>query len=209
MDNVVYINLKCRPSRKNHAELQFEMIGVDAVRVEAVRKVNGAVGCTMSHIKCIELAKQNNWSTVCICEDDVLFTNPQVLTMQLSRFLKSGLEWDVLLLGANIAPPFDKHDFYLKVYNAQTTTAYIVSQHYYDTLLKNYKDGLDLLLKNPRDKKCCIDMYWKQLQQTDKWFILCPLTVSQVSSYSDIECRFVNYGTCMLDDKIDLRIPST
>ena len=122
MDNVVYINLKYRTDRKIHAERQFLNLGIHATRVEALRTLDGAIGCTISHIKCIELAKQNNWPSVCICEDDVLFTNPEVFKTQLDRFLKSDINWDVLLLGANIAPPFDTHEFYLRVYNAQTTT---------------------------------------------------------------------------------------
>jgi GR25 family glycosyltransferase involved in LPS biosynthesis len=206
MDNVVYINLKYRTDRKIHVERQFLNLGIHATRVEALRTLDGAIGCTISHIKCIELAKQNNWPTVCICEDDVLFTNPEVFKTQLDRFLKSDINWDVLLLGANIAPPFDTHEFYLRVYNAQTTTAYIVKQSYYDTLLKNFKDGLELLKTRPYEKRYyAIDMYWKQLQQRDNWFILYPLTVVQMSTYSDIEERVVDYKKYMLDSKSNLK----
>jgi GR25 family glycosyltransferase involved in LPS biosynthesis len=203
MDNVVYINLKYRSDRKIHVERQLSIMGVNPIRVEALRTLDGAIGCTKSHIKCIEMAKQNNWPTVCVCEDDILFTNPSLLKTNLTRFLKSNLDWDVLLLGANLAPPFDNHDFYLKVYNAQTTTGYIVNQPYYDTLLDNFKTGLELLLKYPYKKNFyAIDMYWKHLQKNDNWFILYPLSVIQVSSYSDIEDRVVNYSKYMLDDKI-------
>ncbi len=204
MDNIVYINLKYRIDRKNHAEKQFLKLGVNAIRVDAINKMDGAVGCTMSHIKCIEMAKQNNWSTVCICEDDILFTNPDLFKSQLKRFLQSDIKWDVLLLGANLAPPVDKHEFYLKVYNAQTTTGYIVSQHYYDTLLKNFKEGLEFLTKGINKKSYAIDMYWKQLQIQDNWFILHPLSVVQESTYSDIEGTFVNYSKYMLDDKSNI-----
>lgn len=204
MDNVVYINLSYRLDRKIHAEAQFSKLGVNAIRMVAVNKLDAAIGCTLSHIKCIELAQKNNWSTVCICEDDILFTDPDLLTTQLNRFLKSDIKWDVILLGANIAPPFEKNEFYIKVANAQTTTGYIVAQHYYDTLLTNFKEGMNLLLQNPTNKKCyAIDMYWKQLQK-DNWFIMYPLTVAQVASYSDIEGRVVNYGKYMLDDKSNL-----
>jgi GR25 family glycosyltransferase involved in LPS biosynthesis len=205
MDNVVYINLKYRTDRKIHAERQFYALGINAMRVEALRTLDGAIGCTISHIKCIELAKQNNWPTVCICEDDVLFTNPDLLKTNVFKFLQSDIKWDVLLLGANISPPFENHDFYLRVYNAQTTTAYIVNQSYYDILLKNFKDGLELLKTNPYEKRLyAIDMYWKRLQQ-DNWFILYPLTVVQKATYSDIEDRFVDYGKYMLSDKSNIK----
>ena len=206
MKNVVYINLKYRTDRRIYTEKQFLNIGINAHRMEAIESPDGAIGCTLSHIRCIEYAKKHNLSSICICEDDILFTNPTLFITKLETFLQSDIEWDVLLVGANIAPPFEKtNDFCMKVYNAQTTTGYIVKQHYYDTLLKNFKDGLTSLLKNTDKKReYAIDMYWKILQKQDKWFILIPLSVVQVANYSDIEHRIVNYSNYMLDDKSNI-----
>jgi hypothetical protein len=55
-------------------------------------------------------------------------------------------------------------------------------------------------MKNPTNKReYAIDMYWKQLQQVDRWYIIIPLTVHQLEGYSDIEGRNVDYKTLMMD----------
>ena len=84
--------------------------------------------------------------------------------------------------------------------SCQTTTGYIVNGHYFDALIKNIKEGLELLIKNPEDHKIyALDKYWFKLQEKDKWFLITPLTVIQREDYSDIEERVTNYQTVMLD----------
>jgi hypothetical protein len=109
--------------------------------------------------------------------------------------------FDVLMLAGNNAPPFEKtNDYCVKVYNCRTTTGYLVKNHYYDTLINNFKEGLNGLIKNPTNKqKFAIDMYWNSLQQNDNWYLIIPLTVVQMESYSDIEKRNTNYKSLMTD----------
>ena len=206
MQHVLYINLKKRTDRKIHADMQFHKMGICAERVDAVECSTGTIGCALSHIKCLELAKSRQWSHVCICEDDILFTNPKRVK-NTANFLFEYGTWDVLLLGANIAPPFFKvSECCMRVANAQTTTGYIVKQHYYDTLIRNIKEGISNLLQYPIHKNLyAIDIYWKRLQRKDIWFIITPLSVVQYPDYSDIEQRNVNYVKHMLDDKSFLK----
>jgi glycosyl transferase family 25 len=202
MEHTLYINLISRPDRNVHARTQFNLLNVSAERVNAIEHENGAIGCTLSHIYCLEYAIQHNWPQVCICEDDILFTNPPLFTAQLSTFLKKQSKWDVLLVGANIAPPFIRTtDYCMQVYNAQTTTGYIVKQHYYNTLLLNFKTGLSKLLETNNTPHYAIDIFWKHLQFKDRWYILTPLSVVQKSGYSNIENKLTNYETHMLSDK--------
>jgi hypothetical protein len=64
----------------------------------------------------------------------------------------------------------------------------------------NFKDGLQNLIREPHNKKLySLDIYWKQLQATDHWFITIPLTVNQYYDYSDIEEKVVDYTQPMLD----------
>ena len=155
----------------------------------------------MSHIKCLELAKERKYPYVFICEDDIEFTNPALFLENLQKLYDSGLYWDVLVVGGNNAPPFQQiNDYCVRVYNIQTTTGYIVKECYYDTLLSNYKEGIQKLLREPENKKqYSIDIYWKSLQSKDIWLVLIPLTVIQYNDYSDIECRVVKYESAMLD----------
>ena len=174
-------------------------------RVDAIECSNGALGCALSHVKCLELAKQRRLPYVCICEDDILFLNPTQTTESVRLMMHSRVQWDVLLLGANIAPPYFRiNSFCMRVRNAQTTTGYIVKESYYDTLLQNIKTGISALLLSQDTKRFAIDIYWKKLQQLDYWVILIPLSVVQRPDYSDIERRHVNYTSPMLSDKRQL-----
>ena len=202
LKHVLYINLHHRIDRLNHVLKELCKIGVEnPERFPAVKMAAGNVGCTISHIKCIELAKERDWPFVFICEDDITFTNPDVFRNSLCKFADSGLPWDVLVVGGNNCPPFVQvADFCIRVQNVQTTTGYIVRKEYYDVLLVNYKEGLACLLREPEKKKqYSIDIYWKQLQAVGAWYLLTPLTVIQYYDYSDIEEKVTDYSGMMLD----------
>ena len=204
LEHIFYINLGYRTDRKEHCLAEFQKLGIQESYIErfpAIQTTSGAVGCTMSHIKCLELAKERNYQQIFICEDDIEFTNPELFKTQLKRFHNENIHWDVLVVGGNTAPPFQQiSDFCVRVLNVQTTTGYIVKKEYYDTLILNFKEGLLKLMREPDKKKeFAIDMYWKQLQLKDHWFMLIPLTVCQYYDFSDIEGKVVDYKNMMLD----------
>lgn len=205
LKHVFYINLEERIDRKIHMELQFSKLGVNAQRINARKMKDGCIGCTMSHIHCLELAKLRNYEQICIVEDDAYFTNIKLFKNSLKKFYKNKeLNWDVVLIGGNVVKPFNKiSDYCIRSYNTQTTTGYIVKKHYYDILIRNFKDSMKQLLNDPVSKenrdKYALDMYWKRLQRSDKWYMIIPLTVSQLSGYSDIEKRAVSYDVVLLD----------
>jgi hypothetical protein len=199
---ILYINLDSRPDRLKHVQNEMNKLGVIGERVVAIKMPDGAVGCTMSHIKCLELAKARGWTHVFICEDDILFLNPGVLKENLLKFSENKeIDWDVVIIGGNNCPPYERiADYCIKVYNNQTTTGYIVKSHYYDTLIANFRESAKYLLREPaKRKQYAIDIYWKRLQTGGKWYMITPPTVVQADSYSDIEGRKVNYSGLMLD----------
>jgi GR25 family glycosyltransferase involved in LPS biosynthesis len=199
--NAFYINLLSRPDRKQHVEEQLEQIGIKAERFNAIKLKNGAVGCSMSHLKCLEIAKMKGWDHVLIVEDDILFLNPQLFIIQLNTFLSNNKNFDVLLFAGNNMPPYLKIDnSCVKVTKCQTTTGYLVKSHYYDKLINNYKEGIKKLITEPlKHVVYAIDKYWFRLQEKDKWFLITPLTVTQREDYSDIEKRRTNYTNVMID----------
>lgn len=196
-----YINLESRPDRKTHVESQLSILNLPINRFNAVRLSNGAVGCSMSHLKCLQIAKENGWSHVLICEDDINFLDPVVFTNQLNGFLENNNNWDVLLLAGNNMPPYDKNDEYsVQVRQCQTTTGYIVKAHYYDKLIQNVKEGIQLLMREPNRRTFfAIDRYWFKLQEEANWFLIVPLTVVQRADYSDIERKITNFTRAMTD----------
>jgi GR25 family glycosyltransferase involved in LPS biosynthesis len=196
-----YINLISRPDRKQHVESQLQTIGIQAERFNAIKLPNGALGCSMSHLKCLEIAKKEGWSHLLIVEDDIKFLNPQLFQSQLNKFLSNHSLWDVILIAGNNIPPYQEiDDTCIKVASCQTTTGYIVNGHYFDTLIDNFRRGIKKLVENPEKHVLyAIDKYWFQLQKKDNWFLIIPLSVTQREDYSDIEKRLTNYTNVMLD----------
>jgi hypothetical protein len=75
-----------------------------------------------------------------------------------------------------------------------------VSSRYYDTLLRNFEEGVAQLEANPENvKSYAIDSYWKKLQRADRWYIITPICVTQRPGYSDIEKHEVDYENMMLE----------
>ena len=204
LENILFINLSHRLDRLQHVTQQFRLLGIThAERFNAIQTQSGAIGCSLSHIKCLEMAKKNKYKQIFICEDDITFTNPQLFLENMYQFENSEYcaNWDVLIVGGNNVPPYlQKTDYLIKISNCQTTTGYIVREHYYDVLIQNMKEGVNHLLRNPENKReYAVDMYWKKLQQRDKWYMIIPPTVVQYENYSDIEGRDVNYNHLLTD----------
>jgi len=201
-----YINLDSRPDRKQHMESQLTTIGIPATRFKAVKLSNGALGCSISHLKILEMAKQNDWSHVLIMEDDIKFLKPDVFISQCNKFLETHKSFDVVLIAGNNMPPFTNiDDTCVKVTRCQTTTGYLVQNHYFDTIIHNYRKGIEKLMKTPSDHGLyALDKFWFHIQEKHNWYLIIPLTVVQRADYSDIEKRATNYTQMMTDlDKVE------
>jgi GR25 family glycosyltransferase involved in LPS biosynthesis len=196
-----YINLESRPDRKSHVEEQLKLIGINATRFNAIKLKNGALGCSMSHLKCLEIARQQNLDHILIVEDDIKFLDPSLFVNQMNKFLNNHKTWDVVLVAGNNIPPYKViDDSCVKITKCQTTTGYMVKSHYFDTLIDNIREGIKHLIVEP-DKHVlyAIDKYWFRLQDKHLWYLITPLTVTQREDYSDIEKRPTNYTNVMTD----------
>jgi GR25 family glycosyltransferase involved in LPS biosynthesis len=214
--HTIFINLDARTDRLAHFEKEWAKldVGVQPTRLNAVRLQKGAIGCSLSHIKALELAKANGWPYALICEDDMTLVDAGRLRKQVEAFLQeSGRVWDVVLLGGNNWPPFEPvDDSCIRIHNCNTTVAYLVRAEYYDTMLANFKEGAQQFMRSA-DKPFlyAIDIWWKQLQIRDRWFLLTPPSVSQwEGSWSDVEGRPVSYSHLMMQhDKREAWLPKT
>jgi GR25 family glycosyltransferase involved in LPS biosynthesis len=202
VQHVFYINLKSRTDREREVENELEKIGISSPhRFDAFKLPDPRLGCSMSHLKCLMNAKENNLSHVMIVEDDIQFLDPTLFLTQCNKFLSTRKDWDVILLAGNNMPPYvEVDDTCIKVGSCQTTTGYLVNGHYIETLANNIKEGMTKLMKYPDNHfYYAIDKYWFQLQRKDKWYLIVPLSVTQREGYSDIEKRQVNVTKRMLD----------
>jgi hypothetical protein len=189
--NVLFINLDSRTDRRKHFESQFLEIGFHPQRFAAIQNARGAIGCTMSHIACMEMAIQNKWDHVLVCEDDATIINPGQLVNQVNHFFQRFNDsWDVLLLAGNNYQPFRQESpGAVRVANCQTTTAYLVRRPYFETLLANFKEGLRKLK--------AIDQHWKLLQRKNRWYLIVPISMIQRSDFSNVSNRHVDYTHTM------------
>lgn len=211
IQHAFYINLEHRTDRLQEIELELFVMGINARRFNAISNKNGAIGCTMSHLKLLNDAIKNNYSHLLILEDDIQFLNPELFKTNFNRFLELHQNnWDVIIFSGNNVPPYiPVDDTCIRVTRCQTTTGYLVNGHYLKTLRDNIKEGLEKLIKNPQNHYFfAIDKYWFHLQQLDNWYLIIPTTVVQREGYSDIEKRNTNYQHVMLDiEKKWLQLP--
>jgi GR25 family glycosyltransferase involved in LPS biosynthesis len=206
--NIFYINLDSRPDRKSHFESEMQKLHLNATHFNAIKHFCGAIGCSMSHLALLKFAKKHELDHIMIMEDDITFLNPDIFINSINNFLSSNINFDVLLIAGNNMGEYNKiNDFCVKITKCQTTTGYLVKNHYYDKLIDNIENGVNKLLKNlNRLNDYAIDQYWGYLQKIDNWYLLTPLTITQRPDYSDIEKRNTNYNRVMLDlDKKALR----
>jgi GR25 family glycosyltransferase involved in LPS biosynthesis len=184
--NILYINLDERTDRREQAEKEFKRVGLNAQRVQAVKRKPGALGCTLSHIKCLEMAKEKDWDHVMVCEDDILFAkDTDLVKKQFNTVLNRHKDWDVIALGVAITKGKYIDDSTARLEEAWCTTCYIVRKEYYDVLLYNFNISAKRLRKNIYNSG--IDYIWQSLQKRDYWLTVLPILVIQHATNSDID----------------------
>ena len=208
LENVYYINLEERVDRKVLVETELKKMKWKYERFNAIKHARGIIGCCMSHLAVVEMAKEKDLDYVVILEDDIQFLQPErynKMLIDFRNFIESNsLDYDVLLIATNILDKVNGvipiNNYIYRVKASYSAAGYIVKKHYYDKIIANYKEGLRLLIENPTvSGKYEFDVYWIKLQMVDKWLILYPRTVNQRESYSDILKCMTDYTKHMID----------
>tara|TARA_Y100001970_G_scaffold293482_1_gene440548 strand:- start:5240 stop:5845 length:606 start_codon:yes stop_codon:yes gene_type:complete len=193
ISNILYINLKDRTDRKENIVKQMTKVEYPMkklIRINAVKKEDGALGCALSHIKALKKAQKLGNKYTLILEDDFMWkSSNSTIDKTLGHILKLD-NWDVCLLACNgKVKKFTNHS---KVIECQTASAYIININYIPKLLELWESKIKPGIWNP--KHCAIDQTWKILQKKDNWISTNPLIGKQMPSYSDIEKQKVDYG---------------
>ena len=206
IDALLYINLSHRVDRKEHLLAELARIGFPEEkihRVDAVRHANGALGCGLSHIKTLETIQAHpEWKRVLVLEDDFTFKDT-ITTAAIHWSLKELLDHepdraDMCLLSYN--PGFFRYEavegkpWLVRVLYSQTTSSYLISQHYVPALLQNMRESTTDMAQNGKRHENCIDIHWSRLQPQDRWFAIQPAIGYQYANFSDIEDRVTAYG---------------
>lgn len=185
---ILAINLPERKDRRIHLLKEFEMWPQQPEIIEAVRRKPGWKGCTLSHLKCIEIAKQRNYPWVLCVEDDCKLTP------------------DALKYFHNIIPFLwatrDKWDIYSGGISQMKRTGKIISKEHNIIEANGYAAHFILIHANTYDKVLNdiskednklqkIDVYYNHNLRT--WTSV-PFIAIQRPDISDIEGCHTDYN---------------
>jgi GR25 family glycosyltransferase involved in LPS biosynthesis len=100
--HILIINLKERTDRWDHISKQLNDAGLPYERVEAIKRKDGWKGCSLSHKKAVQLAKERNYPWVLILEDDCFFVDgwKERFTELLPLLWERRAEWEVFSGGS-------------------------------------------------------------------------------------------------------------
>lgn len=192
-----YINLDSRTDRKEHFEkqkTQFDFLN-NISRFSAIKHDNGVIGCGKSHFEVLKKCLTIESDMFLICEDDFIIFNKSHFNDFVNK-IDINEEWDIITM----TPRGDtvKNDVlpngFKRIINNQTATAYIMKKHMIPILIQNLNEAIIGLESNKNPSTFAIDQYWKRLQTTYKFYYFEKLFGGQLSGYSNIEERLVDYN---------------
>jgi glycosyl transferase family 25 len=170
-------------------------MGIRAERFPAIAHNTPALGCTLSHLSVLKLARERQYESVCIFEDDFEFL---VDKDEYARVLAEiPHEYDVVMLGWYMFKTLPFNETFGKVIHATTASCYIVHSRFYDRLIDTWEEAANLFQKNIHTydvvAKYSIDQYWIRLQPNATWLHTLKRLGRQRPSYSDLVGAVVSY----------------
>jgi glycosyl transferase, family 25 len=194
-----YINLNHRTDRKEHMEQlkHTHPFFKNIERMEAVVNKRGDIGCSLSHIKCLNELLKRNKECYLIMEDDFCILNEDNFNGFMLGFdkIKNDTNWDIITLtprGDTIVKNYNQG--FHKIINTQTTTGYIIKHNFIKRLLEVYNKGVEQLMENGAPGLYSLDQCWKPLQLESNFIYYENIYGGQLPSYSDIEKIVVDYN---------------
>lgn len=197
IDKIVYINLESREDRRENIESQLKELEIlNYERFNAIATPGfGILGCGLSHLSVIKIAKERKYKNILILEDDVLFVlSRKEIDLLLNSFFDSKIDYDVLFLSYIIYKSEDtKYHFIKRGLHTTTATAYIVNSSYYDKLIGLYEFSTVMLARTKEHWIFSNDLVWKLYQSSDRWYCINPIVAIQQSGYSDNSLSYQDY----------------
>jgi len=170
IEKVIYINSDYQTDKRKkiESELSKYFSSEKITRFSGITNENRVISTTKTHIAILEMAIQEGWSNVLIIEDDVMWSNFEKGYEKLENLTKNN--YDVIMLGCT----YPKYLPEFKVLSSQNCSSYIVKQHYYQKLLRNFKESLNGFLITGNYQIYALDEYWKKIQPLDNWYCIIP-----------------------------------
>ncbi len=171
----IYINLEHRKDRNELVRKELlEFIPEENIhRIDAIK--GGFMGCTKSHIKALEYAKQFDIS--CILEDDFIWIKKERVWNILNQLFTK--QFDVYLGVTSSGHDKIGNELIHRVKKSSGASCYIPKKEYIDTLISNLNESIS--------NNYLFDQHWKELQEKDIWMATSPSFSSQMEGFSDID----------------------
>lgn len=189
------INLDKRTDRWKLAEPHLKDLGLDVERVPGYdgsalglefppEIKEGAVGCSLSHLFTIKLAKQNKFENFLLLEDDVVFDD-EVNEKFFSVLDQVPDDWDMLYLGGQHFHGMDMPQINENVYKCVYTLA-AQSVGIKNTVYDYFIDKLMNISK-------INDLHYAESHREINAYVIIPHLSWQRNTFSDIEKVHINY----------------
>jgi len=190
IDKAYYINLDYRTDRKEMFENQIKKLDIEVERYDAIQlkledienpfgdiNHHKKMGCAISHINLVKLAKEQNLKNVWILEDDCIFVDEFMEKAKHCIEELKQLEWDVFYFGGEPnrrAEPYS--DLIVKTIGVYGAHSYIVNHTFYDKVINNYS------------RNTLLDIFYLNFNEWDKNFYLSKelLCLQDGTSESDL-----------------------
>jgi len=198
IDRIFVINLDKRGDRLIEFMEECRKMNIHKVeRFQAIYKPdNPAVGCTLSHLEIIKIAKKRGYKNILIFEDDFTFrVDSNTLNDRLSHFFNGPAEigFKALMLAYSL---YDTHpstyydDVVSTISYAANAAGYIVNQSCYDELITHLSYGADMLENTREHWNYINDQIWRRSQEKGGWYIFNEKVGTQRDSFSDLRDVF-------------------
>jgi len=206
VDRIFIINLAIRPDRYEKIKSQLDALNItNYERFDAVVATNepyisdpqivqffqrglctGIIGCTISHVKMVEIAKERGYKQILVLEDDAFFQEgfEEKMKAVVEQLKTVQDDWKLLYLGANHKKkgvPVTEN--IKKVTKAFCLHAYIIRDSLYDEILR---DALTQPIEG--------DVYYGEiLVQKHVFLTIFPNLVTQYPSMNNMFNTFADY----------------
>ncbi len=183
---MLVINLPERADRRIQIKEEFNNWPQPLEIVEAVKRKPGWIGCTLSHLKCIQIAKERDYPWVLCIEDDCMLA-PDALNnfySALPHLWKNRHKWDIYTGGIFLI----KNKKGAVCADPPIVDAGGYSTHFILVNKNSYDKIIDKLTSSTDEKKLPkIDVYYSE---SLKSYASLPFIALQRPDRSDIENKF-------------------
>jgi hypothetical protein len=192
ISHVIFINLDKRKDRRKHIQRELAVFHPEKVtRLSAVVDGHPTTGCAKSHLKALQMARDNHYPNILIVEDDSCWNMVHESYPVLERLLKE--HYDGILLGGTL-PEYDEDTLRLRV--GWTTSGYIVKEPFYQKYIELYEEALAREgEQNSEGRYILADEVSNTAYKNGRWYIVSPALMKQKGSYSNIDMEYKNLSS--------------